>query len=366
MKKIIILILAATMLATMVFALSGCANKSVEESRLLLEEYYDLFSDYDAEEIVELFGEDIIDDLGGEDDAIILMLSRIATLGEDVEYEIVGTSYEKNNKNIQVQLNVEATYDRDDKTYEEMFLFENIDDEMIITGIDLEREDILDSIPKAFFNAYNQEDEEEMLSLFADAYFDEYSEEELYDMLTQIQNALGQYQSHEVYDEYYYYDEYEDEGIVFLYEGYFDVEFEKGSSVFELELCLEDDEIKINFFSVDPKSVIDLVDEYYSNMENLDYDSVLNMYSDTFFDNTDGGVQGWTEVLEAVSSYGDHVGYLIVDWAYEEIIQDDDTLISFYNVYVKAQFGDTIFKNDIYFADEDIQYITYHSVEIEE
>ncbi|MCK5128242.1 MAG: hypothetical protein KAQ68_00205 [Clostridiales bacterium] len=369
MKKITIWTLASVMLVTMVFSFTGCTSKAVEESKQLLEEYYELFSDHDAEDMIDLFDEDVIDDFGGEEAFVILLLSRIDLLGDDVEYNIVGTSYEKNNKKVEVLLDVEATYDRDDTTYEEQFLLENIDDEMIITEVYLEREEVLDDMPEDFFDAYNNEDEEDMLGLMSDAFFDIFTEDELYNMLTQAQNALGEYQSHDVNEEYFYHTEYEDKEVVLLYECFYDVTFENGTAEGEIELCLEDDEVKIVFFSIDPTIVLDYIDEYYTKMVNEEFTDLLNMYADFFYENTEGGAQGWAEILDVILTYGDYVDHQVYDWTYEELEMDDGTFIDVYTVFLDAQFGDTTFLNEIQFVDDKImdeQHITSHTIEIGE
>jgi len=183
MKKTISILLTFLLLFAMLFVFTGCSNKKLDECKVAIEEYYENFKDNDADDILDLFDDDFIDYLGGEEDALVIMSSRIAILGEDVEYSIVGTSYNKDGSDIVVVIEVEAQYDRDEETYEEHFQFENINDEMLITEVSLEREKVIDELPQQFMDAYNEGDEEELPKLFSDSFYNYITQEQLFDLM---------------------------------------------------------------------------------------------------------------------------------------------------------------------------------------
>ena len=98
MKKNTAISLICILFLVSVMVFTGCSNQYVDDSKAIIEDYYESFNDYGADDILDLLDEDLIEDIGGKEDAPILFESRIGTLGEDVDYTIVGTSYQKNNK----------------------------------------------------------------------------------------------------------------------------------------------------------------------------------------------------------------------------------------------------------------------------
>ena len=366
MKKTISILSVFMLILTMLFLFAGCSNKSVEESKEIVAEYYDSFAGNDAKDILDLFDDSFIDYLGGGEDAEIIMASRIAVLGEDLEYNIYGTSYNKDESGVFVIIEVEAEYERDGESYDEKFQLEEIDGEMLITQVSFDREKVIDELPEKFVKVYNDGDEDALPGLFADAYFDYFGEDYLYSMMDNFWLALGSLEGIELTEEYAYALDMED-GAVLVQEGYYDAEFENGSALIWMELCNEGGEILIYDFFLIPDLVQSTVDEHYAMMQELDYEGVADMYQDVFYEYTDGGRAGWIEILEAVSSYGEYAGNEITYWEYYETELDGGAMFTGISASVNSQFGDTVFYNEITISlDPEDPGIIGHTIEIGE
>lgn len=367
MKKTISILLTFLLLFAMLFVFTGCSNKKLDECKAAIEEYYENFKDNDADDILDLFDDDFIDYLGGEEDALVIMSSRIAILGEDVEYSIVGTSYNKDGSDIMVVIEVEAQYDRDEETYEEHFQFENINDEMLITEASLEKEKVVEDIPQQFVDAYNQSDTEGLPKLFADAYFNYFTEDELYAMMDNFWLVLGSIEEYELTDEYAWDHDIEEDDVQLVYELYYNIESEKGEAELWIDLCLEDNQIKIYDIMLMPTFVQEKVDKFFGLIEKSDYDEIILMYDDIFFQHSEGGPQDWIDLLQIISEYGTYSWHQIYYWEYYETQLDDGTPIIAVEAYIDSQFGETLFIHDLLILmDTEDHLVAYHSIEIEE
>ena len=366
MKKTISILSVFIIILTMLFLFAGCSNKSIEESKEAVASYYESFENNDVRGITDLFDDSLIEYLGGEEEAEIIMGSRIAVLGEDVEYSIYATSYSKDNGDIMVVLEAEAEYVRDGETYEEKFQLENIDDKMVITQVSLEREKVVESLPQRFVEVYNEGDEDSLPGLFADAYYSYFTQDDLYAMMDSFWMALGSVKDIELADEYVYCLDIEEDGVILVQESYYDAEFENGGALLWMELCNEDGEIKIYDIFCIPDLVQNTVDGYYALMEKGDYESAADMYHDAFY-NIENGRAAWIGILKAVSGYGQYLGNEVIYWKYFDTVLEDGTEIPGITAVVNSQFGDTVFRNEITISlDPEDQRILEHIIEINE
>ncbi len=243
-KKISVL-LVFVLVVSMAFMFTGCSNKSVEASKAIIDKYYEAYADFDADDTIDLLHEGFIEVFESEEDLKTILLSRMAVFGEIQEYKVVGTSYYKNNGEISVTLDVDVTYKRSEETLMESFDLVNVGEEMAILEIYHENERPYDDIPTAFFDAYSTDNKDEIADLFSNALYEYITEETLMENLDSIEIAMGKYQEYELAEEWYVYAELEEEDVVGVYEGVYDVSYEDGTIALTIQLCIEDDEIKI-------------------------------------------------------------------------------------------------------------------------
>jgi hypothetical protein len=236
------------MIMSAIFVFTGCSNEKVDQSKAIIEEYYEECEDYDTEDIIDLFHDDLIDVYSNQEELEIVLKSRIAVLGDIDEYKVSSVSYYKNNGEITVTLDVDVTYKRTGETYVEQFVFLNDGDDMKISNIYHENEPFYDEITNVFFKAYSDMDEDEIADLFSDSFFTYVTKENLISIFTDIYANFGEYKSHELVEEWYYY-EVMTEDVVVIYEGTFNVEHSSGSIKFTMQTCVENDEIKINYLA---------------------------------------------------------------------------------------------------------------------
>lgn len=249
MKKKVSVLLVFLMLFVPAALFSGCSNKSVDECKEIMDEYYEAYDDGDADDIIDLFHDDFTDEFDNKDDLEIILMSTITIMGEIDEYKLVGTSYYKNDGETSVVLEYDVTYERSGDTYIEQFEFLNDGDEMKISAISYENEDVYYDVPDAFFEAYGAGDTDALLDLFSDALFTYITEDELISLFNEVVGVYGSYEDHVLTEEWNYYEIMPEDDVIVVYEETFDVEHEEGNVVFTMQLCVEDDEIKINYIS---------------------------------------------------------------------------------------------------------------------
>ena len=369
MKRKISVIIVLLLIASSAFLFTGCTNKSVEEARALVDEYYENFRDNDAESIVDMCGDSLLDYLGGARDANVIFGSRIAVLGEGVEYKVTGTSYNKENGAVTVIIDVEATYDRDGETYAESFQMEQIDEDedMIISDVSLEREKVVDTLPQDFVDAFNAGDMDEAQDLFADAFFNYYTDEDFADFINSYSSVLGKLDTMEITDEYAYCMPVEEDGVLVVQKAYYDAAFENGTASMWMQLCKEDGEIKIYDIYCVPDFLQELVDSYYSALKSGDYESAADLYDESFYDYIEGGREGWIEVMQAVNSYGVFTDSTISYWLYFEYDMEDGSVLHAVTASVSSNFGDTPFYDEITVSVGSDEHLIFdHSIEIDE
>ncbi len=248
MKKLSIM-LVLLMLAASVFMFAGCSNKSVDQSKAVVEEFYEAYDDLDANDIIDLFHDNFIDEFDSEDDLEIILMSTITILGEIDDHKLVGTSFYKNNGETSVTLEYDVTYERTDGTYVEQFELLNDGEEMKISGISYEIEDVYYDATNAFFKAYGEGNTDELLDLFSDAFYTYITEDEFIALLDEVESSYGSYKNHVLTQEWNYYEVMQEDDVIVVYEEVFDVEHEGGNVEYTIQLCVEDDEIKINYIS---------------------------------------------------------------------------------------------------------------------
>ena len=249
MKKKISVLLVFLMLFVPVILLSGCSNKAVDACKEVMDEYYEAYDDSDSDDIIDLFHDNLIDEFDTKENLEITLMSTITILGEIDEYKLVGTSYYKNSGEVSVVLEYEVTYERSGETYIEQYEFLNDGDEMKISGISYEIEDVYYDVPDAFFEAYSSGDTDALLDSFSDALFTYITEDELISLFNEVIAVYGSYKEHVLTEEWNYYEIMQEDDVIVVYEETFDVAHEEGNVEFIMQLCIEDDEIKINYIS---------------------------------------------------------------------------------------------------------------------
>ncbi len=346
MKKISVVVVVI-MLAASLFMFTGCTNKKVEESLAVVDEYYESFMDNDPDDIVDLFSDSLVEYYEGQELTEIVVGSRISTLGEDLEYKIVGSSYNSDDMGVYVIIDAEVTYDRSDETYDESFQLEEIDDEMIITVVDFERETIIDEIPDAFFEAYNDDDKDAANELFSDRYYTYVSEDVLNAILDEYHYVLGDFEGFTITEEYAFNLVPEGEDVTVVQEAYYDASFENGTAEFYIVLCVEDDEIKIYNMFTTPSFIDDTLSAVFESIGNQNYSLAYVQYDDAFYEMTEGGVDALTATYDTIAAKGEYAGYEIIDWFVYDTQMQNGEPFSGLMVQVNAQYGDTVYYNEI-------------------
>jgi hypothetical protein len=348
----------------MVLNFTGCSPKNVDDSKKIIKEYYQNLENGDVDSVVLLLDKELLTEFGDKENFKKLLSSRLGFLGKDVEYEVVEATDE--DKTI-VYIEIKARYNDSPTPYQEVFELQKIDNEMKITNIYLEHQQVVENTIDALFNAYNNEQIEMTTNLFGDSFYKNASENDIIGLVHDMKNVLGKYISYEILDEKFCYDVKSKENIISLYKGSLDVTFKNGNAKIYIELCREKSGVKILDIHVIPDIIQCAIDNYFKLMKDLKYNSILDMYLDVFYKNTDGGREGWKDELRFINEYGSYDSHQILSWEHIETELDDTSILKTCAVGVNARFGDTnqynVFK---ILLNPDDNRILYHTIEIEE
>lgn len=366
MKRIIVLIIVCFIVCTMIFSLAGCTDKAVVDSKKVIKGYYNSLNSGDMENIILLLDDTLLAGFGDKDSFSGLLLSRVGLLGDKIAHEVVETTYDKTGDMV-VIVEAKAQYSNNPHEYQEIFELKNIDNKMMITNIYLERQKAVENALNALFSSYNSNDKECLTNLFANAFYDVATKSDVVELAHDMKNVLGEYKYYNIIEEDFFSKEYSKQGVVLLYDGNIDVAFEKGNAKVYIKLCMENGNVKILDISVIPDIIQSAIDKYFKLMKDSKYDSILDMYLDVFYENTDGGRKGWRDELRFLNEYGSYNSHEIVNWDYVETKLDDTSILKTVAVGVNAQFGDNkqynVFKILLNPHDNSI---IYHTIEIED
>lgn len=317
MKKSIILVLVVVMAASTLM-MSGCtAMKATNQAKEMLAKYFDYYNDEDIDECIDMFGDEIIDDLDDDDDVVdAVFYSRRYILGEMDDYEIVSFESDGSFGSAQVLLNVDVEYENQDEAVEEEYIFHLEDGKMEIAGIDFDENSVVDSYIEGYFEKYYDMNH---IQKYYIPYFNEnfFSQEELMYWSGAAQMAGGEYKDHEVINYDVYYDELpwdDDIYLISIIEAELELEYE--NFMLYAEFSAEDAELGFNFVEYYPLDVYKTLEGYYAAAAEKDTNSMMNIYVNGFFENEEFTAADWeTSIFGAmVNDYGKFVDYTIYSW----------------------------------------------------
>lgn len=365
MKKSMLIAIVLIFLLS-AFSFSSCAiTKALDESKEMLADYYDCYNDKDIDECMDYFNDIILDDLGGDDDAEIILSSRRELLGEMEDYTITSFDSESSFSQAQVILQLDVEYENASEIVEEEYIFLKEDDELIIIGIDVGDDSIISELIEGYFSNYmNMENiQKYYIPNTKDNYLD-------FDVLSQTANYAkevgGEYKSHEITSyEYFFIEQTDVDDTFYIASIVADIEMENEDFVLEARISSQDGEVGFNYLDYYPKDSFEIIEQYFEKVANADTKGILDLYSPDFFSFSDVTSEDWeTQVLKSlVNDYGEFIDYEITEWHYSLVPVNgvDEEMYIFYilSYYDTATAYETILIN----KDGTSQVIMGHQIE---
>lgn len=146
--------ITAILLLLIISSVTGCSlANAVDESRVVIQQYYEAFSDEDIEAVVALMHPSLVDNLGGHDEAIEFFSSIRAVHGDVESYEGSGFETESGSEGSITTLKYNTVYENGNDTTDEFEIFGE-DDLYYISSIDIPTAGTIETLTEDFINAY--------------------------------------------------------------------------------------------------------------------------------------------------------------------------------------------------------------------
>lgn len=163
MKKKLGIVLISLLL--IISSLSGCSlTNAVDESRTVVEQYYEAFTGGDIEAVVALMHPSLVDNLGGHEQAIAFFSSIRAVHGEVESYDGNGFDTETGNEGSITTLEYNTIYENGDPTTDIFEIFGE-DDVFYISSIDIPTAGTIETLTQEFIIAYKSYDADTVYDL---------------------------------------------------------------------------------------------------------------------------------------------------------------------------------------------------------
>lgn len=312
MKKYLWLVVVMLMAAV----LGGCgAGKAIEEAKVMLDDFYDAFSDEDYDEVLEMMHPELIEDIGEESEVQALLGVRRALLGRVDEYTIKNTSFTVSNGITEVTFTVDTEYDNGEQAEEELTFYTE-DDRMQIVAADMPdiEKPVTTEIVQRFFDGMGDG------SKMAAAYLPEAKTDSLDEALDSetktIMEWAGAYNGYSLKDEQFVYEPVSGTDAVMVYLGNYQLDFDQFDVDCEIGISYSNDELGVSTAHFTASDVNAICEAYYKAVAEKDVNTLADMYSPVFYDVTQGGREAWVNDLltPLVNECGAFLSYELNGW----------------------------------------------------
>lgn len=223
---------------------------TIDYCKEMVNEYFKAYNACDYSDIMLVIDDELEQSYGEADKLKERIMARRMLLGECVRYEITEICYKKMKNNDAVSITYRAMYENQSPITETM-MFLTFHRVPVITGLDLGRECVVDDVVTRFFDAYHLQDFQSMIDCFNPIYFDYTSEKSLQNIIISIEKAAGELDGFEPLEEYYYCHPISS-SIMCVYTGLYCAEYQHEKMMVEIELCVQNDTVGINYLNFSP------------------------------------------------------------------------------------------------------------------
>ena len=349
MKRILII----TSIFFFCFLFSSCSSfDTVSESKEVLGEFIQEYNDDDTQGQMDFFHSTLIEDLGGTENTEIILAARRALLGEVTSYEVTNTSFETVNQTTEVTLTLSVNYESAAGA-EDTYTLLTVDDGLYITGINFEKEAVLDKFITDYYSGYaNPETRRNLFIPYGKSLLDT----ESFELASKkVASLAGDFVDYEVISKEYALIPIDGSDAVCYAIMTLKLNYENMSFISEFQLSEENGVSGISYENMLPETIEEFRTAYANALESVDRDALLSLYNDNFFGIlSDYSEDDWWNTLFAPIFANDNTlqNYEIVEWDWDTA-DVSGTPVNCFIIYAQSTYNNAVIQEKIVISTDD-------------